>query len=65
MVGLVIFLSFLGATLFQRTTPFYFDLSVGVLLAWCGTSLFSSHFSTFTEGRFIYLWLGVLLAYKK
>ena len=65
MVGLVIFLSFLGATLFQRTTPFYFDLGLGVLLAWCGTSLFSSHFSTFTEGRFIYLWLGVLLAYKK
>jgi O-antigen ligase len=65
IVGLVIFFSFLGATLFQRTTPFYFDLSLGVLLAWCGTSLFSSHFSTFTEGRFIYLWLGVLLAYKK
>jgi O-antigen ligase len=65
IVGLVIFLSFLGSTLFQRTTPFYFDLSLGVLLAWCGTSLFSSHFSTFTEGRFIYLWLGVLLAYKK
>jgi len=65
IVGLVIFLSFLGSAFFQRTTPFYFDLSLGVLLAWCGTSLFSSHFSTFTEGRFIYLWLGVLLAYKK
>ena len=65
IVGLVIFLSFLGAALFQRATPFYFDLSLGVLLAWCGTSLFSSHFSTFTEGRFIYLWLGVFLAYKK
>jgi O-antigen ligase len=65
IVGLVIFLSFLGAALFQKTPPFYFNLSLGVLLAWCGTSLFSSHFSTFTEGRFIYLWLGVLLAYKK
>jgi O-antigen ligase len=65
IVGLVIFLSFLGATLFQKTMPFYFDLSFGVLLVWCGTSLFSSHFSTFTEGRFIYLWLGVLLAYKE
>ena len=65
IVGLVIFLSFLGSAFFQRTTPFYFDLSLGMLLAWCGTSLFSSHFSTFTEGRFIYLWLGVLLAYKK
>ena len=65
IVGLLIFLSFLGSALFQRTTPFYFDLSLGVLLAWCGTSLFSSHFSTFTEGRFIYLWLGILLSYKK
>jgi O-antigen ligase len=65
IVGLLIFLIFLGAALFQRTTPVYFDLGLGVLLAWCGSSLFSSHFSTFTEGRFIYLWLGVLLAYKK
>ena len=51
IVGLVIFLSFIGSAFFQKTTPFYFDLSLGVLLAWCGTSLFSSHFSTFTEGR--------------
>lgn len=61
-VGLVIFVSFLWAALFQKTTPFYFDLGLGVLLVWCGTSLFSSHFSTFTEGRFIYIWLGIMLA---
>ena len=64
IVGLVIFLSFIGSAFFQKTTPFYFDLSLGILLVWCATSLFSSHFSTFTEGRFIFLWLGVLLAYK-
>jgi hypothetical protein len=40
----------------------YFHLGIGVLLAWCATSLFSSHFSTFTEGRFIYIWLGIMLA---
>ena len=48
-LGIMGLVSFLRAALFQRTTPFYFDLSLGVLLAWCGTSLFSSHFSTFTE----------------
>ena len=61
----VVFSPYLIAQTHGNRLPFYFDLSVGVLLAWCGTSLFSSHFSTFTEGRFIYLWLGVLLAYKK
>lgn len=42
--------------------PEHWGLIVGVLLSWCATSLFSSHFSTFVEGRFIFLWLGVLLA---
>ena len=64
LIGLIVFLSFLVSSLIQKPIPFYFHLSFGVLLAWCGTSLFSSHFSTFTEGRFIYLWLGALLAYK-
>jgi GR25 family glycosyltransferase involved in LPS biosynthesis len=65
ILGLTFFLSFIGAVLFQRTTPFYFDLSLGVLLVWFGTSLFSSYFFTFTEGRFINLWLGLVLACKK
>jgi O-antigen ligase len=62
IIGLLIFLSFLASTLLQKVKPFYFHLSLGVLIAWCGTSLFSSHFSTFTEGRFIFLWLGIMLA---
>lgn len=62
IVGLLIFLSFLASTLLQKVKSFYFHLSLGVLIAWCGTSLFSSHFSTFTEGRFIFLWLGIMLA---
>jgi O-antigen ligase len=61
-IGLLIFIAFLASTLLQKVTPFYFHLSLGVLIAWCATSLFSSHFSTFTEGRFIYIWLGIMLA---
>ena len=60
--GLMIFLSMLASSLFQKSSKMYFHLGIGVLLAWCATSLFSSHFSTFTEGRFIYIWLGIMLA---
>lgn len=62
MLGLIIFLSMLASSLFQKSSKMYFHLGIGVLLAWCATSLFSSHFSTFTEGRFIYIWLGIMLA---
>jgi O-antigen ligase len=61
-IGLLIFIAFLASTLLQKVKPFYFHLSLGVLIAWCATSLFSSHFSTFTEGRFIYIWLGIMMA---
>ena len=60
--GLIIFLGMLASSLFQKSSKMYFHLGIGVLLAWCATSLFSSHFSTFTEGRFIYIWLGIMLA---
>ena len=62
MFGLIVFLSMLTSSLFQKSSKMYFHLGIGVLLAWCATSLFSSHFSTFTEGRFIYIWLGIMLA---
>ena len=61
-IGFLIFIAFLASTLLQKVKPFYFHLGLGVLIAWCATSLFSSHFSTFTEGRFIYIWLGIMLA---
>jgi len=60
--GLMVFLSMLTSSLFQKSSKMYLHLGIGVLLAWCATSLFSSHFSTFTEGRFIYIWLGIMLA---
>lgn len=62
ILGLIVFLSMLASTILQRSSKVYLHLGLGVLLAWCATSLFSSHFSTFTEGRFIYLWLGIMLA---
>jgi O-antigen ligase len=60
--GLMVFLSMLASSLFQKSSKMYFHLGIGVLMAWCATSLFNSHFSTFTEGRFIYIWLGIMLA---
>jgi len=62
VLRLIVFLSMLASSLFQKSSKMYFHLGIGVLLAWCATSLFSSHFSTFTEGRFIYIWLGIMLA---
>jgi O-antigen ligase len=62
LIGLTFFLAFIGAAFLQRCAAPYRLLGLGVLIAWCVTSLFSSHFSTFSEGRFIALWLGAFLA---
>lgn len=62
LVGLVVFLGLLWAFFRQPVGMPYRIIGLGVLLAWCATSLFSAHFSTFMEGRFIYLWCGALLA---
>ena len=62
LAGLAVFLAFLAAALAQRPSTPYRLLGLGVLAAWCVTRLANSHFSTFSEGTFIYLWLGVLLA---
>lgn len=62
LLGLAVFLWFLAAALRQRSNQPYRLLGLGVLAAWCATSLFSSHFSTFSEGRFIALWMGAFLA---
>jgi len=62
LIGLAVFLIFLASTLTQRPSAPYRLLGLGVLAAWCATSLANSHFSTFSEGTFVYLWLGALLA---
>jgi O-antigen ligase len=63
--GLLVFLAMLVAALRQTPSAPWRLLGLGVLAAWCATSMANSHFSTFTEGTFIYLWLGVMLAEER
>jgi O-antigen ligase len=63
LAGLALFLAVLAAAFARKAPAPYRLLGLSVLAAWCMTSLFSSHFSTFAEGRFIWLWLGVCLAH--
>lgn len=60
--GLLVFLSIIFSAFWQKPSPTYRVLGIGIMLVWCGNSLFSSHFSTFSEGRFVFLWCGVMLA---
>ncbi len=62
VAGLLALFGILIAAPFRRVTQPYRALGLAVLAAWCATSLFSSHFSTFSEGRFILLWIGAMLA---
>ena len=62
IVGFLIFLLFIGSFFLQPTQDVFRCLGLSVLLTWCATSLFSSHFTTFFEGRFLLTWLGVFLA---
>ncbi len=64
LVGLVVFLGMILSAFWQRPSFTYYSLGIGILLVWCGNSLFSSHFSTFSEGRFLFLWCGAMLANK-
>jgi O-antigen ligase len=61
LVGLAVFLAFLVAAARQRAPLPFRVLGLGVLSAWCVTSLANSHFATFAEGTFLYIWLGVML----
>ncbi|HXF87623.1 MAG TPA: O-antigen ligase family protein [Xanthobacteraceae bacterium] len=62
LLGLAAFGAFIVLCLAVPAPTPYRQLAAAVLLAWCATSLFSSHFATFVEGRLIFLWLGVMLA---
>lgn len=62
LLGLAVFLGFLWSATRQRASEPWRMLGLGVLAAWCVTSLANSHFSTFTEGTFIWLWAGAMLA---
>lgn len=60
VVGLIVFIGFIASFFMQKVDGPWKMIGGGVLLAWCATSLFSSHFSTFSEGRFILLWMGMM-----
>jgi len=62
VLGLAAFGWWLLAAARQRVTGPFRVAGLALLLAWCVTSLFSSHFKTFNEGHMIMLFLGVLLA---
>ena len=61
-VGLVVFLAFIASAFRQRVDAPFRALGLGILCTWCATSMFNSHFSTFSEGRLIFIWCGVMLA---
>jgi len=63
MLGLVAFLVFIAAGLADRGDGTRWRVvAVGLLLGWCATSMLSSHFKVFSEGHFIALMLGAMLA---
>jgi len=63
LLGLAVFVALLVIMFREaRGTDAYHGIARGVLLAWCVTSLFNSHFRTFPEGHLIWLFLGAMLA---
>ena len=62
LLGLIIFLGLLFMVARQPVNQPFKNMGICVLLAWCGTSLANAHFSTFSEGHFIWIWLGIMLS---
>ncbi len=62
LLGLLAFFGLIAGAARQRASQPYRSCALALLMAWCTTSLFNSHFQTFNEGHLIALLLGVLLA---
>jgi len=61
--GLVVFLLFLSKIISSALALGRSQrIGLGVLFAWCATSFFSAHFTTFHEGHFIWLFVGIFLS---
>lgn len=61
--GVVLFVVWIAAIAREREAPKDCHLlALAILMSWCVTSLFSSHFRTFAEGHLLATFLGVLLA---
>lgn len=65
IVGGVLFLGFIFSFFMQPVKGFFYIVAVGGVIVWSCTSMFSSHFTTFSEGRFIMIWCGVLLSVSR
>jgi O-antigen ligase len=64
--GLLVFLLFIGRVIKASLNEAGLQrLNVSVLFGWCATSFFSAHFTTFHEGHFIWLFVGVFLCGSK
>jgi O-antigen ligase len=62
LLGLAAFAFLLFSATRQQVRGPFGVVGIALLLAWCLTSLFSSHFHTFNEGHLIAILLGVCLA---
>lgn len=61
--GILVFVGWLVSLALDRGGPqSYRGLAVAILIGWCVTSLFSSHFRTFAEGHLLATFVGALLA---
>ncbi len=65
ILGLTVFLSILVLLLKQPVTNSFRAIGIASLLAIVTTSLFNSHFSTFNEGQFIWIFAGAMFATEK
>lgn len=62
ILGLFIFLTLLTFLVINNAKKDIFDIiGICTLIAWCITSLANAHFSTFNEGQFIWIWMGIFL----
>ncbi len=65
LLGLAAFVWLLYSAIRQPVRGPFRVAGLALLLAWCITSLFSSHFQSFNEGHLIAILLGVCLAREK
>lgn len=63
IIGLIAFLSFIALAFADRGDGGPTRLiAIGMLAAWCATSMLSSHFQTFAEGHLLAFFLAAMLA---
>lgn len=65
LLGLLVFMGLIGSFFCQKVPAPYRILGLGILLALVATSLFSGHFTSWSEGRFLMIWVGGQLAMLK